>query len=346
MSAVAAIGLALAAVAAAGATPPTPLFRYLDPAITESSGLAVSSYDDRVVFTHNDSGDAARFFAVDAATGRTLAAYRLPGATNVDWEDVAAAPDEAASPALWFADIGDNRGRRTEVVLYRVAEPRVSLDRSPGTANTGPPRRYRLRYPDGPHDAEALVVDPRRGGVYVATKSLSGRTAVYSVPSPLRPGPPAVLRLVATVELGLGAAVTGAAVAPAGDRVVLRTYSTAYAWPLGADGVPAALRSPPIEVALPAMPQGESVAFRSDGALLVGSEGRHSPVYVVRLPALAPAATSTRAGERSPAGGAPSRRGPERAVLLTGAGGAAVLVGWALLRRRRAHPPRRTSRGA
>lgn len=319
-----------AAPAAWSATPAPPLFRYTDPAISESSGLAVSSYDDRVVYTHNDSGDTARFFAVDVRTGRTLAAYRLPGATNVDWEDMAAVRE--GGPVLWFADIGDNSARRTEVSLYRVPEPQ------PGR-QLGPVTRFRLRYPDGPHDAEALLAMPG-GEVYLATKSLAGSTAVYAVP--IGTGRPGVLRRVATVGLGLGQAVTGGAVAPAGDRLVLRTYTDAYAWPLDAGGLPAALRRPPVRVPLPPMPQGEAVAFRPDGSLLVGGEGAHAAVYAVALP-------------RQPASRAPVPvAGPvgrgHRPALVAAAGAAlvlAVLVTAAGVRRcvrRGARRPSRCSR--
>lgn len=46
-----------------------------------------------LLYVQNDSGDSARIFAVDARSGRTLAVYSVPGATNVDWEDIAVATD-------------------------------------------------------------------------------------------------------------------------------------------------------------------------------------------------------------------------------------------------------------
>ena len=59
-------------------------FTFQDPRITESSGLAASSRSG-IVFTHNDSGDSARFFAVDDA-GRTRTTYALPDVQARDWE--------------------------------------------------------------------------------------------------------------------------------------------------------------------------------------------------------------------------------------------------------------------
>ena len=58
--------------------------------INEASGLAASRLHPGVLYTHNDSGDRARIFAVDSESGETLAEYDVarPGA-NHDWEDMA-----------------------------------------------------------------------------------------------------------------------------------------------------------------------------------------------------------------------------------------------------------------
>lgn len=96
--------------------------RFSDDRITESSGLVPAHRDDRVLFTHNDSGDEARFFAVDGRC-RTLATYVLPGIDAVDWEDMASGPGPDGRQVLWFGDIGDNAMTRPEISVQRVAEP-------------------------------------------------------------------------------------------------------------------------------------------------------------------------------------------------------------------------------
>ena len=65
----------------------------IDPRITEASGIAIGIASPGVVYVQNDSGDSARFFALDTRTGKTLATYTVPGAANVDWEDLAVARD-------------------------------------------------------------------------------------------------------------------------------------------------------------------------------------------------------------------------------------------------------------
>jgi len=158
----------------------TLLFHIADPRVDEASGIATSVVDSGVVYVQNDSGDSARFFALDIHTGRTVATYTVPNATNIDWEDMAVARDRRGVPSVWLADIGDNDARRTEVRIYRVDEPR-------GPA-AGPPEVWRLRYPDGPHDAESLAVAPG-GAVFIVAKSLLGSSAVYAVPARPRPVP-------------------------------------------------------------------------------------------------------------------------------------------------------------
>ena len=131
-------------------------FVLADPRIQESSGLVAASTPG-IVFTHNDSGDEARFFAV-ATRGATLTTYVLPDVQARDWEDIARGPDEHGRSSLWLGDIGDNDAKRDNgLLVHRVAEP------VPGEAAevvTEPPTSFRLRYEDGPGDAETLLVHP------------------------------------------------------------------------------------------------------------------------------------------------------------------------------------------
>ncbi len=263
------------------------LFLIADPRINEASGIAASIVDPRVVYVQNDSGDAPRFFALDARTGRTVAMHPVPGATNVDWEDLAVARDRRGVASVWLADIGDNDARRADVCIYRVDEPR------PGTA-VGRPEVWRLRYPDGPHDAESLAVAPG-GAAFIVTKSLLGSSAVYTVPA--RPGGVQTLRKIGEIRFALTGtpggpnvvgelAATGAAFSRDGTVLAVRTYTDAYLWRVAHGDVAAALRAAPVRVPLPAQPQGEGIAV-AGSRLLIDSEGRGSAVYAVPRPAAA-----------------------------------------------------------
>lgn len=292
----------------------TPAVRLADPRITESSGLATSLRHPGVVWTHNDSGDSARLFAVDLASGSTLATVRLTGAPARDWEAVAAVREADGTPVLWVGDIGDNSGGWPFVRLYRVEEPAELRDGEvPWTA-------YRVRYEDGPRDAETLLADPRTGRLSIVSKQLTG-AGVYLLPERLAPTPAVnVARWTAVAP----PAITDGAYAPADGTVALVSY--VGGWLLDTAG-----GAPARAVGLPARPQGESVTWTADGAaLLVGSEGAGSSIW--RVP-VRPAPTAA-AATSSPASGpvenvSSNERGqnvPYRTVGALSAGGAAVLL--------------------
>jgi hypothetical protein len=181
-----------------------------------------------------------------------------------DPEDLAVGPDGS----IWVADIGDNETattRRQTIALWRVP-PR------------GPLVIHRLAYPDGPHDAEALLFGAD-GVPIVVTKETDGRAGLYRPTGPLRAGTPDGVPMARVGEFharptgennflgGLGEMlVTGAAVSPDRRRVVLRTYTAAYEWDVtDGDVVKAITTGTPRVTALPDEPQGEAIAYTSDG---------------------------------------------------------------------------------
>lgn len=296
-----------------------------DPRITESSSLVPSRLHAGVLWTANDSGDTSRIYAI-GKNGTTVASYAVAGAAARDWEAMAPTVDAQGRPALLIGDIGDNSGIRTNgILLHLVTEP-TTLSRSDDRPLTGP--AYRLRYPDGPHDAEALAVDPRSHQVFVITKGLFGGS-IYAAPKNLDPSGPNELTRVG----GAPPVITDAAVLPDG-RWILRDYSDAIV--LRAD------HSVAKRLRLPDQPQGESIAVTDSGAaILVGSEGVDSLVYRMPLPAdvraAGSSATPTAAASDSAGDGALDDALSGNG-LLWGAGGAvglAVLIGLLGLTRRR-----------
>jgi len=294
-----------------------------DSRITESSGLAAAGDS---LYTVNDGGRRLRVFVLDRScrVRRTVDGMLDP----YDVEDLARAGDGT----LWLADTGDNAQSRSTVALERL--------RPDGSATL-----LRLTYPDGPHDAEALLLDAR-GRPFVVTKEpLSG--GVYTPAGPLSSRRPTALRRVTTLGFPptgtaggpVGTAsqvlVTGGSVSADGRLVVLRTYTDAYVWSAPDGDVEAALSGSPRRIPLPATAQGEAVAVSPDGrSLLTTTEGLPVPVHEVPLGGAAPApsadASPPGAHGTTPDDAADGRDG-ETASLLGPALGVAVLALFVLL---------------
>ena len=264
------------------------LGRLEDAAIDESSGVVASRRAPGVFWTHNDSSGEPSLYAFDRK-GASRGTWRVRGAKMTDWEDIAAGPGPKRGVTyLYIGDIGDNTRRRKEIVVYRVPEPDASA-RAPRGAATQPAEAIRLRYPDGSHDAETLVVHPKSGDLYVVTKALGGDAGVYKAKAPLAAGKAIALERVARLEAGslLGGFFTGGDIAPDGTRLVLCDYFSAYelALPPGARSFDAIWKQTPRTVRLDRREQGEAICYRLDGkALVTTSEGRRSPVVEYRAP--------------------------------------------------------------
>jgi hypothetical protein len=230
---------------------------------TELSGLVASRSHRGVLWTHNDSGGLPQLLAI-GVDGRLRGKLGLIGASNVDWEDIA-----AAGGSLYVGDIGDNLEQRPDVAVYRVSEGSLS-----GWAQS---ERLTLRYPDGAHDAEALLVDPSSRALLVVTKSLSGSGTVYVAS---REG--GTMRRAARVRLGNALQVTAGDVSADGRTVVLRTYDRLLVWTRRrGESLSSVFRREPCtgRADLLVEGQGESVALTSDGrAFYTVPEGRRPPL--------------------------------------------------------------------
>jgi len=259
--------------ASLAATSPELLLRIQDPALVESSGLAVSALHDDVLWSHADGGSAAEVRAVDAV-GETVAVVTLAGIDPYDPEALAPGVDEAGEPALFLGDLGDNLEQRPDVSVFRFTEPDDLAD------STVEATWFRFTYPDGPHDAEALLVHPSTGRLLIATKEAFGG-GLYRAPAGLVTTDKGSNRLLRVADVP--SLVTDGAYLPDG-RFALRTYGSVFIYDRPGRQIATA--------ALPLQPQGESLAVDADrGTLLVGGEGPKSTVYAVPVPAGATGAT-------------------------------------------------------
>jgi hypothetical protein len=271
---------------------PTRITTIKDRSINESSGLVASRTSPGAYWTHNDSGDGPFIYAFNTR-GESLGIYQVTGADARDWEDISAGPGPQLNRSyLYIGDIGDNNATRPEVIVYRVLEPEINAINPTATKKrplaTEPAEAIHLVYPDGKHDAEALMVHPSTGDLYIMTKVAFGNPAVYKATAPLTTGKPIRLTKVGEVHVPsiFGGAITGGNISPDGRRVALCDYFQGYELilPDTARNFDLIWKQKLTGFDLGKRKQGESITYRLDGkALLATSEGKSQDLIQVAL---------------------------------------------------------------
>ena len=264
--------------------PAQPVGAVQQPSINEASGLAASRAHPGVLWVHNDSGDTARVFAMNVQ-GTHLGTYALVGASATDWEDIAIGPGPVDGRwYLYLGDTGDNSAVRPTVRVYRVPEPDVSPSQLPVNVDLSGVETFTLQYPDGPRDAETLMVDPTTGDWYVVSKRES-LSRLYRVPYPQSTGETIVMEYRGQLPWG---GATAGDISPSGGEILVRAYTHASLWRRPA-GTPLwdAFQQVGYSVPLATEPQGEAIGYGGDGrGYYTTSEGAHQPVYYYqRVPA-------------------------------------------------------------
>jgi len=241
--------------------------------VTEASGLVASHTNRGVLWVHNDGGGEPSLYAL-GSDGQVRATLPVGGADNFDWEDMARGPGPEGAPDwLYVGDIGDNGSSRDSVRVYRVPEPDLGGVADGAVLPAAPAASVNLAYPDGPRDAEALVVDPGSGDLFVITKR-EDRSRVYRAGSPSFTGETVTLEYLR--ELG-GGLVTAADACPDGRTVLVRSYLGLDAY--GGPSVAGALRGAPSRRLVEVEPQGETVAAAPDcEGYYTLSEGSSQPL--------------------------------------------------------------------
>ena len=132
-----------------------------------------------------------------------------------------------------------------------------------------------LTYPDTPHDAETLLVDPISGDLFIVTKG--AQTLLYRRSAPLSSG---ALEQLPDPSFPSAIATAGD-ISPLGDFVLVRSYADAFAWLRGpGQTIGEAMLGDPCSMPLVAEQQGETIAIDADGrAYFTLSEGTNQPLW-------------------------------------------------------------------
>jgi hypothetical protein len=258
--------------------PPVTEATVSDASLVEISGIAVSRANPGLIWVHQDSGSGPMLTAINTS-GDTLGTLTLTGASSTDWEDLALGPCGDAT-CLWVGDIGDNAASRTDVALWATEEP--VLAGLTDFALTASGTRYPFSYPEGPQDAEALVID-QDGTPFVLTKRTDMSSRVYRIPT----AGPAEAELIGTLSTGtiagLPTATTAADLWAETGQLIVRGYLYTFEVRLGEGGMRAAPSTAGTQVVTGIELQGEAIAYDPAGPTIWHvSEGSNPQLW--RIP--------------------------------------------------------------
>ncbi|MDB5023206.1 MAG: hypothetical protein JWP78_961 [Mucilaginibacter sp.] len=232
--------------------------------LLEISGVAASRVNPGMLYIHNDSGNANQVYITDAS-GADKGTLILTHVGNRDWEDIATGPGPVAGKSyVYVADIGDNDSKYGSVFVYRFAEPVLAGKILPVTLNIDTVSIIELKYPDGPHDAETLMVDPLTHDIYIASKQ-SNLSSIYVARYPQNISSATVM--TPAVQLYFNKA-TGGDISPDGSGILLRSNELIWYWrlPSGTSISAGLLTKPQVAPYANNEPRGEGIGFAADGS--------------------------------------------------------------------------------
>jgi len=259
--------------------------------LDEISGIAASGINNNLYYIENDSGDTSRFFSIDP-TGKVHATIYFKGNPKTefgvtDCEDIAVGPGPISGKSyLYDGDIGDNYSNRQFLTVYRLEEQKAWADTGIKHAIAIP---LHLKYPDGPKDAETLMIDPIEKLIYIVSKRRDS-VGIYTTPLLYKPNDTVTLTLHGKLFFqGIKPFkwITAGDISKDGTQILLRSYDKVYYWqrPSNEPVWKVMLTQKPQELPYTMEKQGEAIGFTPDGkGYYTTSEGVYSPIYYYKIP--------------------------------------------------------------
>lgn len=225
--------------------------------IKESSGLEETGKEG-VYYTHNDAGNEAVLFKVNAK-GQVQATLPVAGAENVDWEDLT----RDSEGNVYIADTGDNDNERKKLTIYKLAKgdpENVSLitfrysDRQAGEKN-----REQTAY-----DCEAIFW--HRSRLYLVTKDRekSREARIYELADT-----PGEHEATPVARYPVKAAITAADISPDGKTLMLLSVGKIHLFRVEGNNF---FGSPMVTRSLGKVGQTEGAVFTGNHSLAISSE--------------------------------------------------------------------------
>jgi hypothetical protein len=227
----------------------TPVIKPLNPIINEISGIADSKLNTGYMWGQEDSGTPTQLYLINH-DGTVLKTIFLKNTVNRDWEDMALVDGQ-----VYIAETGDNSQVYPDYLFYKFPEPAQATDTVKDIET------IRFTYPDGPHDAEAFLVDPVTKDIFIITKR-DVPSRIYKLAFPY--GTANVVTPAGTLGYS---GVVSAALSSDGKEIIVKTYTELFHYKrYSSQSITQALQGDSTLIKYVVEPQGEAISFAADNS--------------------------------------------------------------------------------
>ncbi len=239
--------------------------------INESSGIIQSLSGKNIFWTHNDNGN--KWLACAQKDGTYLGQLNLSNSPKLDdTEDICTGPGPVSGQHyIYYADVGDNSAKRSEVRVLRFIEPEIE---GKFKAKSVSVETLIFKYPDGSRDCESVMVDPRTKDLYfVSNRDNPVRLYVARYPQPI--DSLTTLEKLGDLPISVGTSITGGDMSADGSEILLRRSNRAFYWYRGEnETVLQTMSRDPVVLKLNDQKKGEAICRAKDGSgFYTSSEG-------------------------------------------------------------------------
>lgn len=251
-------------------SPPIDMGKLQNKSIDEASGIAASQKNSSALWVHNDSGGEPILYLIDT-TGISLASFYISGVGNRDWEDIAVGPGpQEGESYIYIGEIGDNQAVHDSYKVYRIPEPHIEKTHTSTADTIQQVDIIEFVYPDGPRDAETLMIDPLTKGIYVVSKR-DEYEHIYRVPFPQSTSEVTTLEKTGNLPIKIGGIfdqIVGGDISADGNEVLLKSYVRVFYWKREdqSTSITELLQEEPVVLPYTVEPQGEAIGFAADGS--------------------------------------------------------------------------------
>jgi hypothetical protein len=232
------------------------------PNLNEISGMVESRSKSGIFWVHNDSGDKSHLYLMNDK-GNYLGLCKVKGASNRDWEDIAIGPGPVKGiNYIYIGDIGDNKAVYDVKVIYRFPEPDISNMYFPIETSIKKVEKIFFRFPDENRDAETLMIDPLTRDIFVISKR-EPEVRIYVARYPQSISDTLTLEFAGSLDFSQA---VGGDISANGREILIKSYTSVYYWTRNEnESVEQALKKNPKRLPYKIEPQGESIAWKTDG---------------------------------------------------------------------------------